>query len=133
MSWQREAQFQSVRPCLVFVGYVYSVWYQRLRPSLPPTYKGLHFLAIIFGYSIFLVNPSRTAIDEYCHTGSCLGTEKTVEHESDVYTNYNWCSWYSHQRIIKGIGGLGNRRTSGDHPNNCIVEIDQNTEKSPGD
>ena len=22
--------------------------------------------------------------------------KKIVEHESDVYTNYNWCSWYSY-------------------------------------
>ena len=28
----------------------------------------------------------------------------TVEHESDVYTNCNWCSWYR-RRIIKGTGG----------------------------
>ena len=61
------------------------------------------------------------------------GTEKTVEHESGVYTNYNWCSWYSHQRINKWAGGLGNKRKSGDHPNYCITEIDQNTEKRPGD
>ena len=27
----------------------------------------------------------------------------------------------------------GNKRTSGDHPNYNIVEIDQNTEMSPGD
>ena len=40
----------------------------------------------------------------------------------------------SHQRINKGTGGLGNKRTSGDHPNYCIIiEIGQNTEKSPGD
>ena len=26
---------------------------------------------------------------------------KTVEHECDVYTNCNSCSWYSHQRINK--------------------------------
>ena len=25
--------------------------------------------------------------------------EKTMEHESDDYTNCNWCFWYSHQRI----------------------------------
>ena len=62
----------------------------------------------------------------------CKGVEKTVEHESDVYTNYNWYFWYSHQRINKGTGGLGNR-TSGDHQNYCIIEIGQNTEKSPGD
>ena len=56
-----------------------------------------------------------------------------MEHESDVYTNYNWCSWYSHQRINKGTGGLGNKRTSGDHLNYCIIEIGLNTEKGPGD
>ena len=39
----------------------------------------------------------------------------------------------SHQRIDKGTGGLGNKRTNGDHPNYCIIEIGQNTEKSPGD
>ena len=32
-----------------------------------------------------------------------------------------------------GCGGLGNNRTSGDHPNYCIIEIGQNTEKSPGE
>ena len=40
--------------------------------------------------------------------------KKTVEHESDGYTNYNWYSWYSHQRIGIGSGGLGNKRMSGD-------------------
>ena len=24
------------------------------------------------------------------------GTEKNFEHESEVYANCNWCSWYSH-------------------------------------
>ena len=58
--------------------------------------------------------------------------EETVEHESDVYTNCNWCSWYSHQKINKGTGGLENKRTNGDHPNYYTIEIGQNTEKSPG-
>ena len=48
--------------------------------------------------------------------------KKTVEHESDVYTNCDWCSCYSHRRIIKVTGGLGNKRTSGDHPNYYIIE-----------
>ena len=56
-----------------------------------------------------------------------------MEHESDGDTTCNWCTRYSHQRIIKGTGGLGNKGTSGDHPNYCIIEIGQNTEKSPGD
>ena len=40
-------------------------------------------------------------------------------------------AWHSHQRINKGAGKLGNKRPKGDHPNYCIVEIGQNTEKSP--
>ena len=47
-----------------------------------------------------------------------------MEHENDHYTNCNWLSWYSHQRT-------GTR--TGDHPNDSIVEINQNTEKSPGE
>ena len=34
--------------------------------------------------------------------------------------------------ITNGHGGLGNKSTSGDHPNYSIVEIGQNTKKSPG-
>ena len=35
--------------------------------------------------------------------------------------------------FVTGTGGLGNNRTSEDHPNYSTVEIGQNTEKSPGD
>ena len=35
--------------------------------------------------------------------------------------------------LLKKTGELGNMRTSGDHPNYCIIEIGQNTEKSNGD
>ena len=35
--------------------------------------------------------------------------------------------------LVKGLRGLGNKRTSGDHPNYSIIEIGQNTEKIPGD
>ena len=45
-----------------------------------------------------------------------------MEHEGDNYTNRDWGFRYSHQRIIKGTGGLGGRRTNGDHPNNNIIE-----------
>ena len=34
---------------------------------------------------------------------------------------------------IKGSGGLGSWRTSGDHPNYNIVKNGQNTEKNPRD
>ena len=59
--------------------------------------------------------------------------KKTVEHESDDYTNCNWCSWCSHQRIGTWTGGHGNNRTGGDCLNYNIVEIGQNAEKSLGD
>ena len=58
--------------------------------------------------------------------------KKTVEQESDDYTNCDWCSWYSHQRIDASTGGLRNNWTRGHHPNYCIIKIGQNTEKSPG-
>ena len=35
--------------------------------------------------------------------------------------------------ISTNAGELGNNRTTGDHPNYCIIGIGQNTEKSPGD
>ena len=53
---------------------------------------------------------------------------KKLGHVSNNYTNRDWCSWYSHQRIIKGTRGLGNKRTSGDHPNYYIIKNSQNTD-----
>ena len=40
--------------------------------------------------------------------------------KSDSYTNSKWCFWYNHRRINKETGGLGNKRTSRDHPNNSL-------------
>ena len=59
--------------------------------------------------------------------------QKTMEHESDNYTNRYLCSWYTHQKIIKGTGGLGNKKRCEDHQNYYITENSQNTEKCPGD
>ena len=59
--------------------------------------------------------------------------KKIDEHDSDVYSNYYWCSWYIHQRFNKVTGGPRFKRTNGDHPNYCITEIGHNTEKSHGD
>ena len=58
--------------------------------------------------------------------------KKIVEHENDGDTNCYWCSWNVHQRIDTGIRGLGNKETSGAHPDYNIIKIDQNTEESPG-
>ena len=35
--------------------------------------------------------------------------------------------------IDNGTGELGNKKTSGNHPNYSMIKIGQNTEKSPGD
>ena len=59
--------------------------------------------------------------------------KKTVEHESNGYTNCRCCSWYSHQRFRERTTGLGNKRLSGYNPNHNIFEIGQNTKKSSGD
>ena len=56
-----------------------------------------------------------------------------MEQESDDYTNCNWCSWYIQPMIGTRTGGLGNNGTGEDCPNYSIIEIGQNTEKSPGD
>ena len=57
---------------------------------------------------------------------------KTMEHKSDNNINGEWCYWYSHQRIIKGTGRLGKKRTNGDRLNHYIIVNRQNTEKNPG-
>ena len=66
---------------------------------------------------------------------SSLGTpeEDTMEQESVDCTNCDWCFWNSDWKIIKGLGGFGNWRTSGDDPNDSIIEDGQNTEKTWGD
>ena len=56
-----------------------------------------------------------------------------MAHESDGDTSTNWCSWYSHEKIDTGAGGLRNKGTMGNDPNYIFVKISQNTEKSPGD
>ena len=66
-------------------------------------------------------------------TRTLPGNWRTIEHENDNSINYHFCFWYCHERIKKRIGGLGNKKTRGDHPNYCIIEIGQNTKKSPRD
>ena len=56
-----------------------------------------------------------------------------MEHERDGETNCNWRARYIYQTIDTETGGIGNKRTSRDHPNYNITEIGLNTEKIPGD
>ena len=55
-----------------------------------------------------------------------------MEQESDGNTDCKSRTRYSHQRFSTGTGGLGNKRTRGHHSNDSIIEIGQNTVKSPG-
>ena len=56
-----------------------------------------------------------------------------MDQECDKDTNCYWGVRYSRQRIVTWTRGHGNKRTSGDHLNYDIIEISQNTKKSPGD
>ena len=59
--------------------------------------------------------------------------KEAIEHGDDCDTNCNWCTQNDPQRLVKGTGRVGNRKSSRDHPNYDIVYIGQNTAKSPGD
>ena len=59
--------------------------------------------------------------------------KKTMERESGGDTNCNWFALYSHQKICTRTGRVGNKRTSGDHPNYNLFKTVQKTEKSLGD
>ena len=52
-----------------------------------------------------------------------------MEHDSEGDTICNLRARYAYQRTGTGTGGLGNKRTNGDHPNYNIVEIGQNTKR----
>ena len=67
------------------------------------------------------------------YLGLARELKKTMEHERDDYTNYKWYANYRLKKIGTGTGGLGNKVTSGNQINCSVVEISQNTEKSPGD
>ena len=69
--------------------------------------------------------------DKYLDLASELN--KTMENENDGDTDCNWRARYSHQKIDTETGGLGNKRTSCDHQNYSIVEIDQNSKNNQGD
>ena len=56
-----------------------------------------------------------------------------MEHEGGNYTNCDWRFWHGSKRIIKGTGGFGSWRQSGDYLCNSIIEDGQNSEKSSGD
>ena len=56
-----------------------------------------------------------------------------MDHEDDSDTNCGWCTWNNPKRIGKESGRRGNKKTNRDHPDNCIIKIGQNTEKSLGD
>ena len=65
----------------------------------------------------------------------CLDLAKELK----SYGTWRWYHlWLVHldqssKDLVKGLGRLGNKRTSRDHPDYSIIKIGQNTEKSPAD
>ena len=41
--------------------------------------------------------------DKYLDLARELKKKQTMEHEGDDYINWNWCFWFSHQRLLKGL------------------------------
>ena len=56
-----------------------------------------------------------------------------MEHEGDGETSCKWCTWDDTQRLCKRVRRVGNRRVTILRSNYSIVEVGQNTEKSPRD
>ena len=56
-----------------------------------------------------------------------------MENKSDSGNNYNWCALGTVilKNLVQELEDL-EMRISGDHPNYSIVEIGQNSKKSPG-
>ena len=63
--------------------------------------------------------------DNYLDLAEELKTN--VKHESDSYTNCNWCSSYTHKRVGSGTDGLGNKKMRCNNPNYSISVISSNT------
>ena len=53
--------------------------------------------------------------------------------EGNSDTNCNWCARSGPQKLVKRTERLRNQRTNGDYPDYSIIQIGQNTKKSPGD
>ena len=103
-------------------------WDTNGSPNLPNLYRIVDF-AVPVDHRVKLKESEKR--DKYVDFAREL--KKTMEHENDGDTNCNWCSWYSHQRIYTGTGGLKNKRKGEYHSKYSIVKIGQNTEKSPED
>ena len=59
-------------------------------------------------------------------------TKIAVEHEGDGDIGYNWCTWNTPQWFGKRSGRSGNRKKNQKCLNYSLLEINQNTELSPG-
>ena len=59
--------------------------------------------------------------------------QKTREHKDDGNIKSNWYAGNNAQRTGKKTRRLGNKREIGNHSDDNIIKIWQNTEKSPGD
>ena len=59
--------------------------------------------------------------------------ESEGDNKCNSDTNCCWCTWNDPLMISIGTWRFRYKRTSSDYPNNSIIKIGQNTEKSSGD
>ena len=58
---------------------------------------------------------------------------KKLQNPKVTVTRYNWYDLNNHQRIGKGSGKLGNKRTIRDHTDYKTIKIGEKTEESSGE
>ena len=81
----------------------------------------------------FAVSAERRVKPRESEKGDNYIDRENYRYENEGYTTCIRCTRYSHQKIGKWTGGLGNNKNSGDYPNCSIVEIGKNSQKSSGD
>ena len=64
------------------------------------------------------------------NTWILLESWKTVEHDSDLNTNYDFCPWNSPQRLVKGTGEIGDQRKNRDQLEYSTCKINYDTKKT---
>ena len=69
----------------------------------------------------------------YMHNPESVLENESYKILSNGDINCNCYTWNNFQRIGKGIGRFGNKKSNGDHLDNSIIKTGQNTEKSLGE
>ena len=102
------------------------------RPDLSDNFKKLKTCPLV-DFNFTANHRNQRKRKERQVFGPWQRTEKTAEHEDNGDTNCNWCTRNGSKRLVRKTGGIRHQRKIRNHPDYCIIEISQNTAKSPRD